>query len=168
MTKPNDLFKKIAEAQNSRGSNYIPENTHWTLVVRELTINDGFKGRSAIHKLLVHEMTPTAPGALTYAKGTPVVNVILLDAPQKVAADMAMRNVKDFVLAVMGVSPGEVTDDDLIETLQDIYNPNTQHLRGFLVGYRMEPSKKTGKQYPRFFQVPNSPEEVAERARELK
>jgi hypothetical protein len=119
-----NIFKKIAESKaTGTGQRFNPAG--YELVVGKLWINEGFKGATFICEMVVRKSTST--GAVDRLTGKPEIPLgegsigsfaVNLDNPK--AKGSQYSNVKRFILGLIGADEAEVTNDQFIETLEEL------------------------------------------------
>ncbi len=135
------IFKKIAESKSNGTGRPLEPARYGKLAVSKCFIHEGFKGASFIAEFIVREMTPT--GEIDRKTGKPCLPVevgsmasfvVNLDNPNAKGAQFS--NVKRFILALFGKEESEVSNEEFMDTLEDLCGEGTletQPVRGRLI-----------------------------------
>lgn len=160
------LWDDIGKAKTSEGGVYF-EPGDYLCVVEKLVYKNGYKGESIIaeHEVIEskqteHDAKPAMPGAHR--------NIVRNMSNLK-SRDMARSEIKSYVLALFGMTPDQVTDEEFAATCKDLFEGpavKTQPMRGKLIRIvaTTQTNDKDGKKYVnrRYYPVEQTPESMAE------
>jgi hypothetical protein len=108
------IAQKIAKAAASNGGNYIKDG-RYTFAVTKIEFAEKKVGACFIAEFRVLEAAATEDGVAPNAVGSTCSMVQPIDK-----FDSAAGNVKSFICALAGADPKTVTEDEFVETLDEL------------------------------------------------
>lgn len=179
------VFDDISNSQPAERSDFIAPGTY-TGVISKLILKDMNGGKTFVAELRVTESSPKVEGKAANPPGSTVGYVQIVGHSEKIRRDMALGNVKKFILAAFNTTedklrPAGYTDEngkkheqsEFSETIKEVLGDQGQKdqpMRGFAITWETyEKATKKGepRTYPNFHGVDNTPADVKKRRAQL-
>jgi hypothetical protein len=166
------IFKKIADAK-AAGAGRPFDPGKYKLTLQKLFIHEGFKGSTFIAELLIRESSSTGEvnraGKVEVPLQAGVTGSFAVNLDNPNAKGSQFANVKRFILALLGEDEDVVTNEDFMESLENLCGEEgekAQPLRGAAI--ELETFKKPKQSNPnedfthhRWTHVPMTEDELA-------
>ena len=132
MASLKEIAAQVKAAKTTGGGNFIKPGKG-VLIVREIKLQDGFKGRSFIAEFLVESSTATEAGKEPNAPGSSVSKIEKLTGkPDHVQS--ALGRVKAFLIACTGQLEADLTEDEMGTAFDEALD-HPESVVGTRVGY---------------------------------